>query len=229
MRCPAIGGPGLAGTGVFSWGRQGGMRGERLVCEIYQDTADDVAQMWHVVDVGQGTRDENVLLARQGINRFPGSAHVGYEAAGLLYLGCQKIKGCSVRSGARSRKLQVGFGEGGVTHRTPSRLNSGLCYLLECAPRGVVTYRIHGNVNIRIGNDGELMRRRSNALMSVDGGPEACDFILYFRFLLSAIFWLASHFLGCRWIVQSLGTWVSSIALSQLHVPKARFADCSTH
>lgn len=42
---------------------------------IYQNTADDVAQMRHVVDIGEGAGDQDVVLARHGGRRFPGCAH----------------------------------------------------------------------------------------------------------------------------------------------------------
>lgn len=41
----------------------------------YQNTANDVAEMRNVVHIGQGTRDENVLLAGNGERWFSWGSH----------------------------------------------------------------------------------------------------------------------------------------------------------
>lgn len=53
---------------------------------IYQNTANDVAQMRHVVDVGQSAGDENILFPRLGKNRLSTRAHLELPSCSLLFL-----------------------------------------------------------------------------------------------------------------------------------------------
>lgn len=74
----------------------------------YQNTADEVAEMWNVVHIGKSAGDDNIFFPRYGEDRFFGGDHLDCKVANVLVLGCgRKLRGpsCSKRTSSHQRLL----------------------------------------------------------------------------------------------------------------------------
>lgn len=53
----------------------------------YQNTADEVAEMWNVVHIRKSAGDDDILFPRYGEDRFSGGDHLDYTVQGCYCLG----------------------------------------------------------------------------------------------------------------------------------------------